>query len=71
MKYNTEWKDYKIIATGGGMKLEKWGKYILLRPDPQVVWKPAFEFSSFSGLSAAYNRASDGSGKWRYYREIP
>ncbi|MDR2091050.1 MAG: class I SAM-dependent methyltransferase [Clostridiales bacterium] len=71
MKYNTEWKDYKIIATGGGMKLEKWGKYILLRPDPQVVWQPAFDFSSFNGLSAAYARDSNGGGKWIYKREIP
>ena len=38
----TDWKDYEIIATGEGQKLERWGKLVLLRPDPQVIWKSAF-----------------------------
>ena len=33
------WKDYEVIDTSDGEKLERWGKYILLRPDPQVIWK--------------------------------
>ena len=38
MQVNSEWKDYEVIATGDGNKLERWGKYVLLRPDPQVIW---------------------------------
>ena len=38
MKINTEWKDYEIIATGGGEKLERWKDVYLLRPDPQAIW---------------------------------
>ena len=38
MQINTEWKDYEIIATGNGEKLERWGNVKLLRPDPQVIW---------------------------------
>ena len=37
MKIATQWEDYKIIATGNGEKLEKWGPYYLLRPDPQII----------------------------------
>ncbi len=38
MKFNTEWKDYKILATGNGEKLEDWAGVKLLRPDPQIRW---------------------------------
>ena len=37
------WDDYRILATGGGFKLERWGKLVLLRPDPQVIWAPRFD----------------------------
>ena len=47
MKINTEWKDYEIIATGGGEKLERWKDVYLLRPDPQAIWKPSFDLSKF------------------------
>ena len=43
MKVAKDWKDYRVIATGDGEKLEKWGKYLLLRPDPQVIWHSKFE----------------------------
>ena len=38
MKYSKDWKDYKVLATGDGEKLENWNGVILLRPDPQVIW---------------------------------
>ena len=43
MRVANDWKDYKIIATGDGEKLERWKDVYLLRPDPQVIWKPNFE----------------------------
>ncbi|MDR1906196.1 MAG: class I SAM-dependent methyltransferase [Clostridiales bacterium] len=71
MKYNTEWKDYKIIATGGGMKLEKWGKFILLRPDPQIIWPERTNLVEYKGLTAHYIRDNTGGGGWKFNKEMP
>lgn len=60
-----KWRDYEVIATGNGEKLERWGDVYLLRPDPQVIWKPPFDLSSYKGLNAHYYRDSEGGGKWR------
>ena len=58
------WKDYEIIATGNGEKLERWKDVYLLRPDPQIIWRPSFELSKFENLNAKYERSSSGGGKW-------
>ncbi|MDR3292914.1 MAG: class I SAM-dependent methyltransferase [Clostridiales bacterium] len=71
MKTNSEWKDYKVIATGGGMKLEKWGRYIFLRPDPQVIWPARIDMAGFKGLAASYSRDIAGGGKWTYLKDVP
>ena len=47
-----KWKDYSIIATGDGYKLERWKDVVLLRPDPQVIWKSQFDLASHPDLSA-------------------
>lgn len=65
------WNDYEIIATGEGMKLERWGKVILLRPDPQVIWPSRINMASYKGLTAEYSRSSEGGGEWKYYGKIP
>ena len=52
MQVNSEWKDYEVIATGDGNKLERWGKYVLLRPDPQVIWPESFPLEIYKGLTA-------------------
>jgi len=59
------WKDYEIVATGNGYKLERWGKVYLLRPDPQAIWDAPFELFSYPKLNAYY-RAEAGSReeKW-------
>ena len=62
MKTAENWKDYTIIATGDGMKLERWGDVVLLRPDPQVIWHPSFDLYSYKGLNAVYRRSSRGGG---------
>lgn len=67
----TSWKDYEIIATGGGEKLERWGKVYLLRPDPQAIWAAPFDMAKYPRLNARYVRSSDGSGRWEYYRPMP
>jgi len=65
------WKDYEIIATGDGEKLERWGGFVLLRPDPQVIWKPQFDLKSYNDLSARYIRKNDGGGYWQFFKQLP
>ncbi len=65
------WTDYKVIATGGGEKLEKWGNVVLLRPDPQVIWPASFDLKSYKGLNARYNRSSSGGGAWDIVKNFP
>ncbi len=67
----TEWKDYSVIKTGNGEKLERWGDVILLRPDPQVIWKPSSPLENYDGLHARYVRSARGGGEWQIYREFP
>ena len=70
MQKNTDWKDYEIIATGDGMKLERWGNVTLLRPDPQVIWKSKFDLENYKGLDAKYTRIGGG-GEWNYLNKFP
>ena len=70
MKIAKDWKDYEVIATGDGEKLEKWGKYILLRPDPQVIWHAKQDLSKYKGLDAHYLRSSTGGGQWKYFNKM-
>ncbi len=65
------WKDYSVIATGGGEKLERWGDVILLRPDPQVIWDAPFDLKEYKGLNARYVRSSSGGGHWETFRKFP
>ena len=71
MRIAPDWKDYSVIATGDGEKLERWGKYVLLRPDPQVIWRAAKPLRSYEGIDAVYERSSSGGGHWIYRSEIP
>ena len=52
MKIATDWQQYKVLATGDGEKLEKWGKHILLRPDPQVIWHKKKDFFKVAKVDA-------------------
>lgn len=71
MKSANNWKDYSVISTGDGYKLERWGEIILLRPDPQVIWKSTFDMEKYPGLHAVYKRSSTGGGKWEYLKKMP
>lgn len=71
MKYATSWKDYSVIATGDGEKLERWGEYYLLRPDPQVIWHGKQDLASYPKLSAHYLRSSSGGGQWKMLNKLP
>lgn len=66
-----EWKDYKVIATGNGEKLEKWGNVILLRPDPQVIWKAKRPLAKEANINARYSRSETGGGAWEIIKKFP
>ena len=66
-----DWKDYELIDTGGGEKLERWGKYSLIRPDPQAIWPVVDNERAWSSVDAHYHRSSSGGGKWEYMRSLP
>ena len=59
-----KWIDYTIIDTSDGEKLEKWGKYTLIRPDPQVIWKTEKKNKLWKTADASYRRSSKGGGAW-------
>lgn len=71
MRIAPDWKQYKVIATGDGEKLEKWGDITLLRPDPQVIWHAKTTLASFKGVDAVYERSRTGGGMWKYNRNVP
>ena len=62
------WKDYEVIDTSCGEKLERWGRYILLRPDPQVIWKTEKTVPEWNRLNGHYHRSSKGGGEWEFFR---
>lgn len=61
------WKDYEVIDTSNGEKLERWGKYILLRPDPQVLWNTPKKNPAWEKLNAHYHRSKKGGGEWEFF----
>ena len=63
-----QWKDYEVLDTSEGEKLERWGKYLLVRPDPQVIWNTPKEDPCWRKYDARYNRSSTGGGKWSNLR---
>lgn len=58
------WKDYELLDTSDGEKLERWGKYILIRPDPQVIWTNVKKHPAWKTADGIYNRSSSGGGSW-------
>ena len=64
MWLSDKWKDYELIDCGDGEKLERWGDKILLRPDPQAIWKTPRNNPLWCKPDASYRRSSTGGGKW-------
>lgn len=61
------WKDYEVIDCTDGEKLERWGKYILLRPDPQVIWSNDKSNPLYKKLNGHYHRSAKGGGEWEFF----
>ena len=64
MLVSDKWIDYELLDCSGGEKLERWGKYILVRPEPQAIWKSTREHSGWREFDAHYERSVSGGGKW-------
>lgn len=62
-----DWKDYEVIDTSNGEKLERWGNYILVRPDPQVIWNTPRENKGWKKPNAHYHRSTKGGGEWEFF----
>jgi 23S rRNA (cytosine1962-C5)-methyltransferase len=71
IKVASGWKDYEIIATGDGEKLERWGKLVLLRPDPQVIWHAKTPLAQNPKINAIYHRSTTGGGGWQIKGNVP
>jgi len=66
-----DWKDYELIDTGNGERLERWGSHILRRPDPQVIWPVTTGTGMWEKADGYYHRSSKGGGSWEFIRELP
>ena len=65
-----KWKDYEVIDTGGGEKLERWREVTLRRPDPQAIW-PRQDEKLWDGFDGWYHRSNRGGGEWEFRRKLP
>lgn len=61
------WKDYEVLDTSGGEKCERWGDYILVRPDPQVIWNTPHDHPAWKHKNGHYHRSSKGGGEWEFF----
>lgn len=66
-----KWNDYELIDASAGERLERWGKVILIRPDPQIIWDTGKENPMWKQASAVYHRSKTGGGYWEKLRKIP
>ena len=61
------WKDYEVLDTSDGEKLERWGKYQLVRPDPQVIWNTEKKLPGWRKPNGHYHRSNKGGGEWEFH----
>ena len=71
MRVAEGWKDYELLDASGGERLERWGNYILVRPDPQVIWNTPKTDPRWRSADAVYHRASSGGGSWEFRKRLP
>lgn len=65
------WKDYELLDTSRGRRLERWGNVILVRPDPQIIWNTQQENPLWKQAHAVYNRSNSGGGSWKILKKHP
>ncbi len=70
MRTAKDWKDYKIIDTSNGEKLEKWGNTVFIRPDPQIIWDTERQNPLWRKADGHYHRSKKGGGEWEFHKKI-
>ncbi|MCR5356852.1 MAG: class I SAM-dependent methyltransferase [Lachnospiraceae bacterium] len=63
----SNWTDYEVLDTSDGEKLERWGKYLLIRPDPQVIWSSDRKEKGWKHPNGHYHRSNKGGGEWEFF----
>ncbi len=71
MNIAKDWKDYEILDMANGEKLERWKDVVLVRPDPQIIWKSKSFPEKWKNVNAKYNRSNTGGGYWEYSKKVP
>ena len=62
-----QWKDFEVLDATGGERLERWGDYYLVRPDPQTIWNTKKEHPAWKKVNAVYHRSTKGGGEWEIF----
>lgn len=70
MYISDKWKEYEVIDASAGEKLERWGDYVLVRPDPQVIWDTPKKDPLWKKANGIYHRSSKGGGSWEF-KDLP
>lgn len=65
------WKDFELLDLGAGEKLERWGHFVLCRPDPQVIWPEKGNSKLWNKSDAHYHRSDSGGGSWEFKKQLP
>lgn len=68
MRLADQWNDYEVIDCSKGEKLERWGDYLLVRPDPQVIWDTPKKEKGWRKMNGHYHRSSKGGGEWEFFQ---
>ena len=71
MQVANDWKEYEILDMADGEKLERWKDIVLVRPDPQIIWKQKSFPAKWKEANARYVRSSTGGGNWEYTKKVP
>ena len=71
MNIANKWKDYEILDMANGEKLERWKDVVLVRPDPQIIWKDKMFPNKWKNINAKYIRSNTGGGRWEYSKKMP
>lgn len=71
MRAAENWKDYRLIDTSNGERLEEWKGVTLVRPDPQIIWKTDRKNPLWRNADAVYHRSQRGGGEWEYKKKLP
>ncbi len=71
MEIANKWQDYEILDMADGKKIERWGTYLLERPDPQIIWNQKTNNNIWNQTDAIYHRNNKGGGNWEYKKKLP